>query len=258
MNNCIIFFAEEKIPFFRRRFVLKWYSTGENGFYVLFVPYTLNQVTEMRKKRQEGLCTKISRKLCGRIKYIFIPDCPLIGKMLIKQGFLGVDGECVFCMLAQRIIKKVAKNEGLTDIEIGVYDIIFTDMCVGILENASEVCKNARIFTGNMDTACVYSNSIYEKTGMPICIANELSDVDILFALDRIEQTDSICVDVCGQNTHLKTRRIASLLFRFRGNLEELNELFGGTVDQRYIEFLLLSDICMKLGENIDFLGYSN
>lgn len=260
MDNCIIFFSKTKRKLFDFQwYKLRWYALQSGGFYIIELNYTKEQFEKMNKRRKGILINKIYKLICRNIKYIYVPQSAELENHLMVKGCGTLDGGHIYCQLINKIIRKTEKNLGRILDTIAIYDVMFTNETLVILDEVSNIANHVTVYTGDVENAKDCCNFIYEQTGLPISIMSEYKRADILIALSKLQNEsieNTIVLDIYNENTDIDKNRVSTLYFTFDDDLKELKTILGTRVNQRVVEFLAMSNFKLNIDKNIKLLSY--
>jgi hypothetical protein len=249
MKRCLIRTAN-KHHVFPSRITTGLFHNSGGSFLVIDLPYTAEELC--REKILRRAARRINRIISSDKAYVYVPSCPVLENAL---NYRIPDGANVTAQLADRLLQKIIKNHGIKDAVIGVYDNQLTCLAIQLIERAAEVSHAVLVFTERKETAEIYADRIFNRTGTPVCICSSISEANLILAVDECPHTSAYGVDICEKNPDKPWVR--RLLFRFTGEAEEMNELFNSCVDQKTIDFLLVCGVNITIGENTSFIGYS-
>lgn len=248
MKHCLIRTANKHHVFLSRITAARFHNSG-GSFLVIDLPYTDEELCRERTLRRAA--RRIKRIIGSDKVCVYVPSCFALETALDCRT---PDGANVMAQLADRLLQKIMKNRGINEAVVGVYDRWLTGLSIQLIERAAEVSHAVLVFTDRTETAEVYADRIFNRTGTPVCICSSISEADLIMAVDECPHTSIYGIDICEKNPDKPWVR--RLFFRFTDEAEEMNGLFN-YIDQKTIDFLLNCGVNITIGKNTRFIGYS-
>ncbi len=258
---------QKKYIWQRRKPSIKWlsYENGE-GCDVVLLPYRSKELEDIGTYKLRRLIKSIRSILGEDNEYVFFPADKRLRGAMEEEGFREPEGSDVFLDVTDVVVRKCVKNHGwkIEDVEVGVYDYELTNKGIELIRVLSEHYGHISLFTQEVEAAGGYMEEIYEESGMPVRVSDDFSGylprMQVVVALGEIVEgqltSDSIVLDIFGENTDKKVRTISKVKFSFLEEDGTLERLTGRMVDQAMLDFMILTGARLVIPKNVQVTGY--